>query len=61
MIKEIVIQQKHLIEYLLEQLSNKNNECNSYKHKLGEIYHILSSDLIEQREGVIKQNESGEC
>lgn len=59
--EEILIQHQDLIKYLLEELKNKNEECASYKHKLGEIYYILNSDLIKQREGVIKQNESGEC
>jgi len=59
--EELLTQHQDLIKYLLQELKDKTKECNSYKHKLGEIYHILSSDLIEQREGVIKQNESGEC
>lgn len=59
--EELLIQHQDLIKYLLQELENKTRECKTYKHKLGEIYHILNSDLIEQRQGVIKQNESGKC
>lgn len=57
----LINQYKELLEYALQQLEIKTNECNSYKHKLGEIYHILGSDLIKIRQGVIKEKESGKC
>lgn len=59
--EELLIQHQDLIKYLLQELENKTKECVSYKHKIGEIYHILNSDLKEERLGFIKQNESGKC
>lgn len=59
--EELLIQHQDLIKDLLQALEDSKNECKNYKHKIGEIYHILNSDLTEQRLGFIKQNESGEC
>ena len=59
--EELIIHYKNLIEYALQQLEIKTNECNSYKLKLGEIQHLLNSEIKVIREGVIKENKSGEC
>jgi len=59
--EDLIIQHQDLIKYLLQQLENKTNECNSYKLKLGEIQYVLNSEVKVVREGFIKKNESGEC
>lgn len=55
---ELITQHHDLIVYLLQELEKVKNERDEYKFKIANIYHILNSDIVKQREGTIKQNES---
>lgn len=55
---ELITQHHDLIVYLLQELEKVKNERDEYKFKIANIYHILNSDVVKQKEGIIKQNEN---
>lgn len=55
---DLIDQHHNLIIYLLEELEKVKNERDEYKFKIANIYHILNNDIVKQKEGIIKQNES---
>jgi len=56
--KDLLEHHKELTTHLIDMLQLKNEECNSYKLKLGEIQKVLNSEVKIYREGIIKQNEN---